>query len=80
MAIKGPSTLARVYYPFKDTPDLFPKFKDLDLNPDLLWRFANQYGWIGERGMVKYARIDSIRAVGLSTWAREIQDMNLADR
>lgn len=80
MVVNGLSTLARAYYPFKDTPDLFLKFKDLSLDRDPILRFANKYGWIGERGMVEYGGAHSIRAVGLSTWTDQIQKMTIADR
>ena len=80
MVIKGPSTLARAYYPFKDKPDLFLKFKDLNLDRDSLLGFANEYGWIGDRCKVKYGDAHSIRAVGFSTWIDQIQMMTMADR
>jgi hypothetical protein len=80
MAVKGPSTPARVYYPFKDTPDLFLKFKDLKLDRDSLLTFANEYGWIGEHGKVEYGGAHSVRAVGLSTWTDQIQNMTIAHR
>jgi hypothetical protein len=79
MTVKGPSTPARVYHPFKDTPDLFLKFKDLSLDCDSLLRFANEFGWIGERGQVEY-RGAHVRAVGLRTWTDQIQMMTIADR
>jgi hypothetical protein len=78
MVVNGLS--ARVYYPFKDTPDLFLKFKNLSLDRDSLLRFANEYGWIGERGKVEYGGAHSVRAVGLSTWTDQIQEMTIADR
>jgi hypothetical protein len=80
MAVNGLSVPARVYYPFKDTPDLFQKFKNLSLDPDSLLKFANEYGWIGERGKVECGGAHSIRAVGLSTWTDQIQKMTVADR
>jgi hypothetical protein len=80
MAVQGPSTLGRVYHPFKDTPDLFRKFQDLSLDRDSLLRFANEYGWIGERGKVEYRGAHSVRAIGLSTWIEQIQMMTIADR
>jgi hypothetical protein len=80
MAINGLSTPGRVYYPFKDTPDLFRKFKDLSLDCDSLLKFANEYGWIGERGRVDFSGGSSIRAIGHSTWISQIQSMTIADR
>src|SRR5580704_14935342 len=70
----------RVYDPLKDTPDLFLKFKDLSLDRDSLLGFANEHGWIGERGKVQYGAAHAIRAVGLSTWTDEIEKMTIADR
>jgi hypothetical protein len=80
MAVNGLSSPARVYHPFKDTPDLFLKFKDLSLDRDSLVRFANEYGWLGERGIVEYRGAHSVRAVGFSTWTDQIQKMTIADR
>jgi hypothetical protein len=79
MVVQGRSTLGRIYNPFKTTPDLFQKFKDLSVDRDSLLRFANKYGWIGERGLVEYRGV-ALRAVGLSTWIAQIQKMTVADR
>jgi len=79
MVVQGSSTVGRTYYPLKDTPDLFQKFKNLSLDRDSLLGFANEYGWIGERGMVQYGDAESVRAVGLSTWVEQIQRMTVAD-
>jgi hypothetical protein len=80
MVMKGPSTLSRVYHPFIGTPDLFLRFKNLNIDHDSILKFANQYGWIGERGVVEYGGAQSIRAVGLSTWIDQIDKMKIAYR
>lgn len=70
---------ARTYQPLVETPDLFRRFKDLDLDPDSLLRFANRYGSIGETGRIDYSGTGWRQAVGISHWREEIQAMIVAD-
>jgi len=66
--------------PLIETPDLFHKFRDLDLDRDSILRFANQYGWIGPTGHVEHQNRALIPAVGIQTWITEIQAMIVADQ
>lgn len=72
-------TPAREYFPLIDTPDLFRRFRDLELDSDALLSFANQYGWLGASGKVDYGERCWISAVGISRWQSEIQSMIVAD-
>ena len=80
MVSKGPSTFARFYSPFKETPDLFQRFKNLSMDRDSLLMFANQFGWLGARGYVEHGGAQGIRAVGIFTWIAQIQKMVVAGR
>jgi hypothetical protein len=79
MVVNGLGAPARRYRPLVETPDLFRIFRDLELGRDSLLNFANQYGWIGERGMVDYQG-GTPEAVGMQTWEHEVQSMIVADR
>jgi hypothetical protein len=70
---------AREYFPLLDTPDLFLRFKDLNLDPESILIFANKYGWIGGTGDVQSRGRDWIRAVGIHSWHSEIQAMIVVD-
>ena len=80
MVVHGLDHPARRYEPLVDKPDLFQIFRDLAPDRESLLRFANQYGWIGQKGMVHFEGGGPLRAVGLSTWEKEIQDMVVAHR
>lgn len=71
---------AQSYLPLIETPDLFRQFRDLKLDRDSLLRFANRYGWIGETGGLDYQNRGAIRAVGIHSWASEVQAMIVADQ
>ncbi len=72
-------TPAREYFPLREKPYLFRRFRDLELAPDAYRQFANEYGWIGETGKVNDGRRKLVGAVAAHTWRDEIQTMILAD-
>ena len=80
MVVQGLRRPARRYQPLVDTPGLFQKFKELSPDRESLLRFANEYGWIAEKGNVSGDGVRGWPAVGLATWENEIQDMIVADR
>jgi len=61
-----------------EAPDLFLRFRDLELDPNSLLKFADRYGWIGEAGRADYGTRGWMRAVGISQWQEEIQAMVVA--
>jgi hypothetical protein len=70
---------AKAYFPLLETPGLFRQFRDLELNPDSLLQFANEYGWIGATGNVDCSGRGWTSAVGISTWYTEIQATIVVD-
>jgi hypothetical protein len=73
-------SLVRIYFPLRDTPDLFCRFRDLALDAEAILTFANRFGSIGETSHV-IGRGGSafIPAVGISRWREEIQAMVIVD-
>jgi hypothetical protein len=69
---------ARARFPLVETPDLFRRFGDLKLDRESILGFANEHGWIGETGGVRYQKHGWIPAVGISKWHHEIQSMAIA--
>jgi len=77
----GPEEIfGRSYFPLRDVPDLFCRFRDVGLDPEAILAFANQYGSIGDTSRV-IGRGGSplISAVGISRWHDEIQAMVIVD-
>lgn len=66
--------LLRSYFPLREVPDLFCRFRDLALDAEGILRFANQFGSIGETSQViGLGGSPLIPTVGLSRWHEEIQ-------
>ncbi len=81
MKISAFQRRAREYEPLTQIPDLFKRFMRLNPERDALLDFANQYGWIGSRGLVRSEGSHFFRpAVGIAAWKYEIQSMIVADR
>ena len=68
----------RTYYPLVNNRDLFLTFKSLSLDRESILAFANDYGWIGDTGVIDCEERPWVDAVGITVWQSEIQMMMLA--